>query len=103
MSPLFIQIFAKIFFLPVKTTFTISKAIQRVETIIFAKWLLTLTSFPRGYTANISSCVYYLVFTLRHIHTVLVYVLDFKMSIDCVLILRLSVFFLINILRFCSL
>ena len=101
--PLFIQIFAKIVFLPVKTTFTISKAIQCVETIIFAKWLLTLTSFPRGYTANISSCVYYLVFTLRHIHTVFVYVLDFKMSIDCVLILRLSVFFLINILRFCSL
>lgn len=103
MSPLFIQIFAETIFLPVKKVSTISKAPQRVETIIFAKRLLTLTSFPRGYTANISSCVYYLVFTLRHIHTLLVYVLVFKMSINCVLILRLSVFFLINILRFCSL
>lgn len=65
MSPLFIQIFAETIFLPVKTVSTISKAIQRVETNIFVKWLLTLTSFPRGYTANISSCVYYLVFTLR--------------------------------------
>lgn len=103
MSPLFIQIFAETIFLPVKKVSTISKAIQRVETNIFVKWLLTLTSFPRGYTANISSCVYYLVFTLRHIHTLLVYVLVFKMSIDCVRILRLSVFFLINILLFCSL
>lgn len=101
--PLFIQIFAETIFLPVKKVSTISKAIQRVETNIFVKWLLTLTSFPRGYTANISSCVYYLVFTLRHIHTLLVYVLVFKMSIDCVRILRLSVFFLINILLFCSL
>lgn len=96
MSPLFIQIFAETIFLPVKTVSTISKAIQRVETNIFVKWLLTLTSFPRGYTANISSCVYYLVFTLRHIHTLLLYVLIFKMSIDCVRILRLSVFFLIK-------
>lgn len=103
MSTLFIQIFAETIFLPVKKVSTISKAIQRVETNIFVKWLLTLTSFPRGYTANISSCVYYLVFTLRHIHTLLVYVLVFKMSIDCVRILRLSVFFLINILLFCSL
>lgn len=37
MSPLFIQIFAETIFLPVKKFSTISKATQRVETIIFAK------------------------------------------------------------------